>query len=141
MLTTGQRQGILTVMDDLSRTRDSLNVQLDAVVQADALAALEKIGALQRDLEERQGEAVRAAAASHTWAEIGEALGVSKQAAHQKFAKEWANTLKAELKSEHKAMKTALRDGNREIVASTRAKRDAIVSEFKSVARAQRNKM
>ena len=45
---------------------------------------------------------MRVAVQRHTWAEIGAALGVSRQAAHQKFAKEWAETLKDELKAEQR---------------------------------------
>ena len=84
-------------MDDLDTTREQLNRQLDDVVAADPLAALSAIGAVQRDIGSRRGAAVRVAVQRHTSGEIGAALGVTKQAAHQKFAKEWAETLKGEL--------------------------------------------
>lgn len=42
-----------------------------------------------RDLEERLGEIIRfARAEGHTWTEIGQALGVSKQAAWERFSGE-----------------------------------------------------
>jgi hypothetical protein len=125
-------------MDELERSRELLNSHLDALLEADALAALAAIGAVQHDLAHRQQQAVRVAATEHTWAEIGEALGVSKQAAHQKFAKEWAKTLKAELESEHRAMKSAHREGNAELADRARARRDALIAEFKTAVRQRR---
>jgi hypothetical protein len=122
-------------MDDLNRTRELLNSHLDTLLESDALGALAAIGAVQRDLTQRQQQAVRAAATEHTWAEIGEALGVSKQAAHQRFAKEWAKSLKAELKAEHRAMKSAQREGNAELAERARARRDALITEFKTAVR------
>ena len=122
-------------MDDLDGTRDLLNRQLDDVIEVTPLVALEAIAAAQRDLAARLQSAVRAAAPQHTWAEIGAALGVSKQAAQQRFAKEWATTLKDELKTEHRAMKVALRKGELYDAADAKARRDAVIAEYKDVHR------
>jgi hypothetical protein len=118
-------------MDDLSDTRMKLDRQLEEAVGTDPLGALAAIGGIQRDLANRQQDAVRSAVAQHSWAEIGEALGVSKQAAHYKFTKRWEQ----EFKAEHKAMKEAKRAGAREKAAEVRAKRDALVEELKAVSR------
>lgn len=126
---------MLTDMDEILKTRALLNDQLRDLVASEPLEALTAIGALQRVIAARQGEAVRAAAPLHTWAEIGEALGVSRQAAHQKFAKEWANTLKDELKSEIKTMKIAQREGDPAVATTAKARRDAVIDEFKAVHR------
>ena len=122
-------------MDELSRTREELNRQLDAAISTAPLDALEAIAATQQDLSAHQLAAVRAAVPDHTWADIGRALGVSKQAAQQRYAREWANALKEELKTEVKAMKSALRSGEPDVAAAARAKRDAAISEFKAVHR------
>jgi hypothetical protein len=135
-------------MDDLANTRENLNRQLDEAIAADALAALTEIVAVQRDIATRRQEAVRSAVSNHTWAEIGEALGVSRQAAHRKFAKwatpkqevtavakEWANTLRDEIEAEHKAMKTAIREGDHARAAAAEAKRDALIAEVTNAGR------
>jgi hypothetical protein len=122
-------------MGDLTTTRELLNRQLDQAVAADALQALSAIGAVQRDIAKRRQAAVRGAVQHHTWAEIGDALGVSKQAAHQKFAKEWAETLKAELKVESTAFKSARRDGDGERAAEAKVRLDALIGEFKNANR------
>lgn len=122
-------------MDDLSKTRQDLNEQLDAAIAAAPLDALAAIAAVQQDLSARQLAAVRAAVPDHSWSDIGRALGVTKQAAQQRYAREWANALKEELKTEVKAMKTALRSGEPDVAAAARAKRDAVISEFKTVHR------
>ena len=78
---------MLTGMDELSETRKQLDRQLEEAVATDPLAALTAIGDIQQDLANRQQDAVRAAVPQHSWSEIGEALRVSKQAAHYKFTK------------------------------------------------------
>jgi DNA invertase Pin-like site-specific DNA recombinase len=51
----------------------------------DPLAALEAIGRLRKELEQREAVLVRKARnAGTTWAEIASALNVSKQAVHKK---------------------------------------------------------
>jgi hypothetical protein len=71
----------------------------------------------------------------HTWSEIGAALGVSRQAAHQKFAREWAETLKNELKGEVRAFKAAMRDGDARGAGEAERKRDALIAELKGAGR------
>jgi hypothetical protein len=125
-------------MDDFTTARDVLNQHLREATAADPLLALTAIGAVQRDVAIHQRDAVRAAAQRHSWTEIGEALGVTKQAAHQRFAKERANALKEELKADHKTYKTALKTGDLHDAADAKAKRDAIVAEFKAASRHRR---
>jgi hypothetical protein len=118
-------------MDDFTTALNRLDAHLDEAIAADPLDALALIGAVQHDVAERQRAAVRAAAPRHSWTEIGEALGVSKQAAHQKFAKPWANELKEELKAEAKTYKTALKHGELREAADAKDKLDAVIEEFK----------
>jgi hypothetical protein len=124
-------------MDDLAQARTQLNQVLDEAVERAPLAAIEAVGATERDLAEHRRKAVRAASGRHTWAEIGEAMGVSRQAAHHKYAKEWAKTIKSELKAELRAHKEAMRAGNREAAARAKESRNALIAEVKSARRSR----
>jgi hypothetical protein len=120
-------------MDDITNIINRLDDHLGEAIAADPLEALSVIGTVQRDIAAHQRSAVRAAAQHHSWTEIGEALGVSKQAAHQKFAKEWAADLKNELKAEVKTFKTAMKKGELRKAADAKDKLDAVIGEFKGV--------
>ena len=126
---------MLTSMEEIEGARALLNRRLDEILATDPLAALSAIGEVQRDVAVRQGAAVRVAVQRHTWGEIGAALGVSRQAAHQKFAKEWAKTLQDELKGELRAFKTAMRAGDARAAGEAERKRDALIAEFKGASR------
>jgi hypothetical protein len=121
-------------MDDntFTATLERLDDHLEEAIAADPLAALTLIGAVQRDVEAHQRHAVRAAVQHHSWTKIGAALGVSKQAAHQKFAKPWANELKEEIKAEAHAFKTLMKQGDLREAADAKDKLDAVIGEFKS---------
>jgi hypothetical protein len=118
-------------MDDIAQVINRLDDHLSEAIAADPLQALATIGAVQRDVDDHQRHAVRAAVQHHSWTEIGEALGVSKQAAHQKFAKPWANELKDEIKAEAKTFKTAMKKGELREAADAKDKLDAVIGELK----------
>jgi hypothetical protein len=122
-------------MDDFTTTLTRLDEHLTAAIAADPLDALKLLGVAQRTVDGHQKTAVRAAAGKHSWAEIGQALGVSKQAAHQKFAKEWATALRDELKAEQKTYKTALKKGELRTAADAKDRMDVVIGEFKQVNR------
>ncbi len=122
-------------MEDLTATRAALDHHLHEATAADPLQALITIGTVQGDVEAHQRAAVRAAAQRHSWTEIGEALGVSKQAAHQKFAKPWANTLRDELKADAKTFKTAMKRGELREAADAKDRLDTVIDEFKTAHR------
>ena len=82
------------------------------------LHALQLSVALSREVEIQQRRAVQRALDDHTWAEIGAALGVSKQAAHRKFMA----SLAEEVKSEHRNSKLARRAGRAEEAVIATAK-------------------
>jgi AraC-like DNA-binding protein len=127
-------------MDELTQARTGLNEVLNDTLERDALAALSAVAEIEDDLADHRRNAVRAATGTHTWAEIGEALGVSRQAAHRRFAKEWAETVKRDVKAAHRAHKEALRRGDRTTAAETKRSRDALVEEIKSAGRRQRER-
>lgn len=119
-------------VDDFTTTITRLDDHLTEAIAADPLDALTLIGTVQRDVDGHQRAAVRAAVQRHSWTEIGDALGVSKQAAHQKFAKPWANELKEELKAEAKTFKTLMKQGELREAADAKDKLDAVIGEFKT---------
>lgn len=125
-------------MEDFDATFGRLDEQITAAIGHDPLEALALIGRVQRGVEGHQRAAVRAAAGRHSWKEIGDALGVSKQAAHQRFAKEWAATLREELKAETKTFKTLMKKGELREAADAKERLDAVVDEFKQVQRRKR---
>ena len=87
---------------------------------ATPLQVVEMTAALQAEVDDQQRAAVRRAAEQHSWAEIGAALGVSKQAAHRKFMKGLAD----ELRSQRSALKEAGRAGRRDdVLARARSMR------------------
>lgn len=76
-----------------------LDVELEGAIAADPLDALTGITEIRAVVASRERDAVRRALDDHTWAEVGRALGVSKQAAFQRFGKEWVTEAKVEIKS------------------------------------------
>lgn len=125
-------------MEQIEDTRKLLDSQLQSAVTADPLAALGVIGAVDRDLDTHRNEAVRSAIQTHSWSEIGDAMGVSRQAAHQKFAKDWAVQLKSELKAEERVMKAAHRSGDDGGVKASKGRIDALLADFKQASRYRR---
>jgi len=74
-----------------------LAAELRQLIEDDPLAALSIITELRATIAEQEREAVMRALEDHTWREVGKALGVSKQAAFQRFGTEWALMTKAKL--------------------------------------------
>jgi FixJ family two-component response regulator len=75
----------------------SIDTKLREATTKDPLTVLADIAAIRATLAEREHDAVRSAIEQHTWREIGEALGVSKQAVFQRFGREWVTTRKASM--------------------------------------------
>jgi hypothetical protein len=75
----------------------TLDATLRQLIADDPLTALSVITALRSEIAQREREAVMRALEEHTWREVGAALGVSKQAAFQRFGEEWALMTKARL--------------------------------------------
>jgi hypothetical protein len=81
---------------DYLRTLQPLTAELDELIADDALEALAAMTELRRAIHEREREAVFRALETHSWREVGASLGVSKQAAFQRFGVEWAQITQAQ---------------------------------------------
>lgn len=121
-------------MNDLSSTRELLSRQLEEAIATDPVGALPVINAIQQETAAQLKEAVLAASATSSWAQIGEALGISKQGAHQRF-KDLADTATAEIKAEHRAMKQAKRRGDKAEASRAKARRDRLAAELQQAGR------
>jgi hypothetical protein len=83
--------------DELAAAAKALDAALRQLIADDPIAALSVITDLRAEIAHREREAVMRALDEHTWREVGVALGVSKQAAFQRFGKEWALATTAKL--------------------------------------------
>jgi hypothetical protein len=119
--------------DDIAATRELLSRQLAEAIATDPIAALPIITALQKQTDEHLREAVRQAALSSSWREVATALGVSKQAAHQRF-RNYAKGVSAEMKTHHRTMKQARRKGDNNEAAKARARRDELAAQLRTAA-------
>jgi predicted DNA-binding protein YlxM (UPF0122 family) len=119
--------------DDPNATRVLLSRQLANTIDSDPLAALPTIVAVQRDADQLLREAVKRAAVTSSWREIATELGVSKQAAHQRF-KTYAKDVTEEMKTQHKELKWARRRHDADGAARARARRDELAMQLRAAA-------
>ena len=91
-------------MDDLLAAREQLSRQLAQAISTDPISALSTIAALQRETDEYLRHAVAVASGNSSWREIADALGVSKQAAHQRF-RTYAQAVAREMKTEQRRVR------------------------------------
>lgn len=120
---------------DLDATLEQLSRQLAEGIATDPIGVLPTITALQKETDEHLHEAVRRAALSSSWSEIATALGVSKQAAHQRF-RAYAKDVADEMKTHHRTAKQARRDGDTAQAARSKARRDELAGQLRTGARA-----
>jgi hypothetical protein len=128
------------MISDLDTTREQLSRQLAEGIATDPIGVLPVITALQRETDDHLHEAVRQAALRSSWSEIATALGVSKQAAHQRF-RVYAKGVADEMKTHHRAAKQARRDGDTAQAARSNARRDELATQLRMAARRLKDEM
>lgn len=128
------------MLNDLNTTRELLSRQLTEAIATDAIGALPVITALQKETDEHLREAVRQAAGRSSWREIAAALGVSKQAAHQRF-RVYAKGVADEMKVHQRAIKQARRQGDTDQALKARARRDELADQLRTAARALKDQV
>jgi anti-sigma28 factor (negative regulator of flagellin synthesis) len=128
------------MLNDLDATRELLSRQLSEAIATDAIGALPIITALQKETDEHLREAVRQAAGSASWREIATALGVSKQAAHQRF-RAYAKGVADEMKVHQRAIKQACRNGNNDQAVKARARVEELAGELRTAARSLKDQV
>jgi hypothetical protein len=122
-------------MSDLDTTRELLSRQLAEAIATDPVGALPVITDLQKEIDQHLRDAVRQAALSSSWREIATGLGVSKQAAHQRF-KIYAKGVAGEMKAHHRDAKQARRNGDAASAAQSQARRDELAVQLRTATRA-----
>lgn len=94
-LTSDGASSYIDDMNKLTEVTTELDRRLAASAAVEPLETLAAISSLRTVLSEHEREAVHMALAQHSWSEIGGALGVSKQAAFQRFGKQWITEMRA----------------------------------------------
>ena len=84
-------------MNTITQITDTLDQKLGDVIDTDPLSALAAVNTVRTVVARREREAVMAALVDHTFREIGDVLGVSKQAIFQRFGKDWVVSRKVQM--------------------------------------------
>ena len=122
------------MVNDVSATRELLSRQLTEAIASDAIGTIPIIASLQRETDQHLRDAVRQAADRSSWSEIATALGVSKQAAHQRF-RAYAKDVADEMKMHGRAIKQARRTGETDQVVKARERVEELADQLRTVAR------
>jgi predicted DNA-binding protein YlxM (UPF0122 family) len=123
------------MVTNLNATRELLSRQLTEAIASDAIGTIPIITALQKETDQHLRDAVRQAADRSSWSEIATALGVSKQAAHQRFRAYAKGDVADEMKMQRRAIKQARRNGEADQVVKARERVEELADQLRTVAR------
>ncbi|MFA7323865.1 MAG: hypothetical protein WC005_05865 [Candidatus Nanopelagicales bacterium] len=116
---------------DMSTSLDALTDCITGTITEDPLQGLRDIAAAQQRLIELESLAVDAAILQHSWADIGAAMGTSRQAAQQRFK----DKLKAQLIATTKVYKVAKSKRDPQAIAAAREHQAQLVQEFRKLSK------
>lgn len=92
-------------MDEQARALGVIVERITELMKESPLEALSSAAELRQHADDLLQRAVESAVGTHSWTEIGSALGVSKQAAHGKYVKSVAASLVEQRREEKRARK------------------------------------
>ncbi len=107
-------------MDEYAKALSTIEERISELTMVSPLDALSSAATLQQQADILLQRAVESAVGTHSWAEIGAALGISKQAAHQKYVNSVAASL-VELRREDKRARKAGDSKAREAAKASQA--------------------
>ena len=96
---------MLTTWTKYTKALSTIEERISELTMLSPLDALSSAASLQQQADTLLQRAVESAIGTHSWAEIGAALGISKQAAHQKYVKSVAASLVEHRREEKRARK------------------------------------
>jgi hypothetical protein len=118
-------------MDEYTKALSTIEERISEMTTVSPLDALSSAAALQRRADTLLQRAVESAIGTHSWAEIGAALGISKQAAHQKYV----NSVAASLVEYRRQDKRARKAGDSQAREAAKASQVATAAQLRSVPR------
>jgi len=118
-------------MDEYAKALSTIEERISELTMLSPLDALSSAATLQQQADTLLQRAVESAIGTHSWAEIGAALGISKQAAHQKYVKSVAESLVEHRRAEKRARKA----GDAAAREAAKATQAAVAAQLRSAPR------
>ncbi len=118
-------------MDEYTKALNTIEEHISHLTTLSPLDALSSAATLQQQTDTLLQRAVESAIGTHSWAEIGAALGISKQAAHQKYVKSVAASLVEHRREEKRARKA----GDSKSMEAAKATQAAAAAQLRSAPR------
>ena len=117
-------------MDAYTQALSTIEERISELTTQSPLDALSSAATLQQQADGLLQRAVESAIGTYSWAQIGAALGISKQAAHQRFVKSVAASLVEHRREEKRARKA----GDSKAMEAAKATQAAALAQLRSAA-------